>query len=139
MSRISRSFAVLGLRFSVLIFLSVATPHAAVPQQTEKTTATVDGTWTGRIAGTPHGDLTMTMTLEQDGSKVTGTLTTEVTGKVTLSGDLTDGALTLSTAPDAEPSFTMTGSLKEDGKLSGSMSTHMGDMTWSAERVKDKP
>jgi hypothetical protein len=101
--------------------------------------ATVDGTWTGRIVGTPHGDLTMTMTLEQDGNKVTGTLTTEVTGKVTLSGDLMDGALRLSTAPDAEPSFTMTGSLKEDGKLSGSLSTHMGDMTWSAERVKDKP
>jgi hypothetical protein len=124
MPRFSRYLAV----FAVLV---VATMQAAPPS--------VDGTWTGRITGTPHGDLTMTMTLEQDGSKVTGTLTTEVTGKVSLSGDLTDGALTLSTAPDAEPSFTMTGSLKEDGNLSGSLSTHMGDMTWSAERVKDKP
>ena len=136
MPRISRYLAVFGPRSSVLVFmlfvvLAVAITHAAP--------ATVDGTWTGRIVGTPPGDLTMTMTLEQDGSKVTGTLTTEVTGRVTLSGELTDGALTLSTAPDAEPSFTMTGSLKDDGNLSGSLSTHMGDMTWSAERVKDKP
>jgi hypothetical protein len=120
--------------------LAVVGTHAAAVQEGDrKPAATVDGTWTGLIAGTPHGDLTMTMTLEQDGNKVTGTLTTEVTGRLSLSGDLTDGTLTLSTAPDAEPSFTMSGSLKEDGKLSGSLSTHMGDMTWSAERVKDKP
>jgi len=134
MRRLSRYLA-----FIFVAALAVATTHAATAQESGKKAATVDGTWTGRIVGTPHGDLTMTMTLEQDGNKVTGTLTTEVTGKVTLSGDLTDGALTLSTAPDAEPSFTMTGSLKEDGKLGGSLSTHMGDMTWSAERVTDKP
>ena len=37
---------------------------------------TVEGRWTGRITGTPHGDMAMSLSLKQDGNKVTGTLTT---------------------------------------------------------------
>ena len=43
---------------------------------------TVEGRWTGRITGTPHGDMAMGLALKQDGKKVTGTLTTEHTGDI---------------------------------------------------------
>ena len=42
------------------------------------------------------------------------------------------------TAQDLTGKWTMKGTLKTDGTLSGFMSSAMGDMTWSASRDKSK-
>jgi hypothetical protein len=131
-------------RYLALVLAAVtlsASQGASAPTRGDKKadSQTVDGRWAGRITGTPHGDMAMGLSLKQDGTKVTGTLTTEHTGDLPVEGELTDRTLKLSTAANAEPALTLTGTLKDDGALGGTLSSQMGDMTWSAERVKDKP
>ena len=123
-----------------LVAIMLSIPAATASTQAAKKTdqPTVEGRWTGRITGTPHGDMAMSLSLKQDGKKVTGTLTTEHTGDLAVEGELTDRTLKLSTGSNAETEITLTGTLKDDGSLGGSLSSQVGDMTWSAERVTDK-
>ncbi len=85
MTKIARS---LGL---VLVAMTLSVSRgASAPMQADKKTdpPTVDGRWTGRITGTPHGDMAMGLSLKQDGTKVTGTLTTDHTGDLPVEGEL---------------------------------------------------
>ena len=111
----------------------------AIGQEGRKRPDGSNGRWTGRITGTPHGDMAMGLSLKQEGTKVTGTLTTDHTGDLPVEGELQGRTLKLSTTGNAEPQLTLTGTLKDEGTLGGTLSSQMGDMTWSAERVKDKP
>jgi hypothetical protein len=126
----------------VLVALTLSAPRgaSAETQANKKAdTPAVDGRWAGRITGTPHGDMAMGLSLKQDGTKVTGTLTTDHTGDLPVEGELRGRTLKLSTTGNAEPQLTLTGTLKDEGTLGGTLSSQMGDMTWSAERVKDTP
>ena len=84
----------------------------------------------------PHGSVVMTLALKQDGAKVTGTLTSDHTGELTMRGEFADGKLKLETV-EGNAQITLEGTLK-DGALAGYMSTEMGDMNWTATRARDK-
>ena len=85
----------------------------------------------------PHGATTMGMALEQEGKTVTGSFASPH-GELALAGEFADGTLTLATKNADGPQITFNAKLKENGTLAGYLSSEMGDMTWTAERVKDK-
>ena len=68
--------------------LSVCATGASSPAGKKTDQPSVEGRWTGRITGTPHGDMAMGLSLKQEGTKVTGTLTTEHTGDLPVEGEL---------------------------------------------------
>lgn len=97
----------------------------------------VAGKWTMDVdTGPAHGMTTMGLTLQQDGKQVTGTIQTPH-GDVAVKGELVDGALRLSTADSSEMSATLHAKLRDDGTLSGYMSTTRGDMKFTAKRADD--
>lgn len=97
------------------------------------------GTWTMNVTGGPHGDATMGLTLQQDGTKVTGTFASGHTADMPVSGEFKDGTLKLETQADTEGhSVIFTAKLREDGTLSGYISSPVGDMKWTAARADTK-
>ncbi|HEY7500030.1 MAG TPA: hypothetical protein VH740_16030 [Vicinamibacterales bacterium] len=108
---------------------------AFAPVQSENA-ANVAGKWTMTVKS-PHGVVTMTLALQQDGKKVTGTFITPH-GDMRVDGDFADGTLKLATPNDGDSRITLTAKTKSDGTLDGYLSSQIGDMTWTAERVKDK-
>lgn len=102
---------------------------------------TVTGTWTMTV-DSPHGLMTTSLTLKEDGGSVTGTFTSGGhMPDMNVSGSFEDGTLKLETTGDHHGALTFTAKLQEDGTLSGSVSTEIGDMDWTARRAetKDKP
>jgi hypothetical protein len=97
-------------------------------------TASVAGHWTLSIKGSPHGDVTMGLALEQKGRRVTGTFATPH-GELQVSGEFTEGELTLATPAGGDPRITLSAKLKDDTTLDGYLSSEMGDMTWTATRA----
>ena len=55
-----------------------------------------------------------------------------------LDGEFADGTLKLESADRGDSKVIFNAKLKEDGTLAGYVSGPMGDMKWTAERVKDK-
>jgi hypothetical protein len=112
---------------SVLIALTVTSVLAAAPSLT--------GNWTMNVMGGPHGDATMTLTLKQDGSKVTGTFVSGHAADMEVAGQFADGELKLeTTAGNADSKILFSARLKDDGTLAGYISSGMGDMKWTATR-----
>jgi hypothetical protein len=101
-----------------------------------KAAPSVDGRWTMSVKGGPHGDMTMSLELAQDGSKVSGTFTTPH-GDLPLEGDLVDATLTIATS-GGDTQVSLTAKVKENGTLEGYLSSPMGDMTWTASRSTGK-
>jgi hypothetical protein len=109
---------------------------------------TVTGTWNMGIQG--DHVIPTALVLKQDHKKLTGTiaLPTQNVGQrvdVELSGEIADGAFKLGGTVDnaTEPtSLTITGSLKDDGSLEGTlaMRNHGRDhhLPWTAERLKER-
>jgi len=102
----------------------------------QKAAASVAGSWTMSVKG-PHGATAMSLALEQDGKKITGTFATPH-GDLKVEGEFVDRTLTLATAEAADSRITLKAELKDGGTLDGYLSSQMGDMTWTAERVKGK-
>ena len=98
---------------------------------------TVAGSWTMTVQGSPHGDMTMGLTLEQKGTKVTGTFASPH-GEMAVSGEFADGTLAIATAGSDDEKITFNAKLKDDGTLAGYISSPMGDMKWTASRTEDK-
>lgn len=102
--------------------------------------AGVAGRWTLSISS-PHGETSMGLVLRQDGRNVTGSIGNPHGGAdIPLEGEFVDGALTFSTRPDAGsemPAMDFSGKLKDDGTLTGYLSTAMGDMKCVAKRLKE--
>ena len=97
----------------------------------------IAGAWELVVKGpAAHGDLTATMELEQDGTKVTGALTAH--GRThSLAGQFGNGELTLQTTDtSADHVMSLTARLNDDGTLAGYLSSSMGDMQWTAARTK---
>jgi hypothetical protein len=86
----------------------------------------------------PHGTAAMSLTLKQDGKKVTGTFVSGHAPDMALEGEFADGALKLESAGGGDEKVIFNAKLKEDGTLAGYVSGPMGDMKWTAELVKDK-
>jgi len=114
---------------TALTLLALTVAAAAAP--------TVTGTWTMTVLGSPHGDMTMGLTLKQDGTKVTGTLASPH-GEMAVTGEFADGDLSLATGGGDDEKLTFSAKLKDDGTLAGYLSSPMGDMKWTASRAEDK-
>ena len=107
-------------------------------QATKTSAPKVTGRWSMTVEGSPHGTMTMGLTLEQSGEKVTGTFASPH-GDMPVSGDFIDGTLTLATKAEGDTTeISFNAKLKEDDTLSGYLSSGMGDMTWTATRVKER-
>jgi hypothetical protein len=112
---------------------------AAAPAASAGAAATGDGV-SGKwdvLMETPGGQMPFTATFAQAGEKVTGTIEGPG-GEIPIAGTLTGSALKLEMnvpTPQGDLAITMTGDLSPTG-LTGKASTMMGDMTWSATRVK---
>ena len=123
--------------FVALTMAVVLTSRTASAQVGAKAAPGVAGTWTMAVDAGPHGATTMGLVLKQAGRKVSGSFASPH-GDVPVEGEFTDGSLTLATVssgPDV-PDVSFTARLKDNGTLAGYMSSAMGDMTWTAERVK---
>jgi hypothetical protein len=94
----------------------------------------VAGKWDLSV-DSPHGNVAMTLTLVQDARVVKGHLVTPHGDQRPVAGEFADGRLTLATTDD-QPEMSLVGKLGEDGTLKGHLSSAMGDMPWTAARVK---
>ena len=95
---------------------------------------TVGGTWSMSI-DSPHGNMKTSLTLKQDGTKVTGTFRSQMPD-MTVEGTFENGMLKIETSDSAEHKIVFSARLKDDGRLSGYLSSDMGDMNWTAERAQ---
>ena len=112
---------------------AVARPLAA--RHGDHSAPDVSGKWTMTVEGSPHGTTTMGLTLKQDGENVTGTFASPH-GDMPVKGEFSEMKLTLATTGTGDGGeITFNAHLKEDGSLSGFLSSSMGDMTWTATRV----
>ena len=97
------------------------------------------GTWTMNVTGGPHGDATMGLTLQQDGTKVTGTFVSGHAADMPVSGEFKDGTLKLQTQADKDDNAVIfEARLRDDGTLAGYISSPVGDMKWTASRADVK-
>jgi hypothetical protein len=92
--------------------------------------AKVDGKWQIAMT-TPHGPMNGTLDLKQDGAKLSGSLDTEHTGSLPLTGTVDGESLTMDLEAQGM-AFTMSGKL-EGGKLSGTIDPSFG--SWTATRA----
>lgn len=97
------------------------------------------GTWTMNVTGGPHGDATMGLTLQQDGTNVTGTFVSGHAPDMPVSGEFKDGVLKIKTAADQDGNAVIfEAKLRDDGTLAGYISSPVGDMKWTATRADVK-
>ena len=113
---------------TALALLALTVAAAAAP--------TVSGTWTMTVQGSPHGDMAMGLTLEQKGTKVSGTFASPH-GDLAVAGEFVDGTLSIATGGGDDEKITFNAKLKEDGTLAGDISSPMGDMKWTASRAEE--
>jgi hypothetical protein len=119
------------------LILGVALIVNPLAAQDKKPAATVAGRWTMTVDAGPHGVTTMGLVLQQDGTTVTGTFASPH-GDMPVEGEFVNGTLKLATtAEHADSQITFEAQMKEE-RLSGYLSSQMGDMKWTAERVKDR-
>jgi hypothetical protein len=109
-------------------------------QDKSKTAApTVAGKWTMSVQS-DQGAISASLVVNLDGSKVTGTFTSDHTGEAPLEGKFADGTLTFAVTLHGDSGAGMeidfNGKLKDDGTLGGTLSGPMGEMAWTASRVK---
>ncbi len=97
----------------------------------------IAGEWEMTVKGpAAHGDLTATMELRQQGKKVTGTFVAHGNTH-NVAGEFDNGELAVETTDTVHDKvISITGRLKDDGTLAGYLSSAMGDMQWTASRVK---
>jgi hypothetical protein len=113
----------------------------------------VAGDWTMSAEG-----MSLRLVLAQKGKKVAGTLQNPHGGTIALKGEFAGKRLTFSGSSDGPangrdahtqplPGFaanapslqvSATGTIRRDGSLAGSLTSNVGDMTWTAVRTKVK-
>jgi hypothetical protein len=121
--------------------LVLTAPISAMPQQKpdeKKATETPSaaGKWT-ISAETPHGAMDFQLALKQDGAKLTGTFTSQG-GDIPVAGEVVNGVLTfkMTQEPQGFPALAFRAKIKDDGIMSGTMSSDSGDMAFTAKRAK---
>jgi hypothetical protein len=100
--------------------------------------ATVAGTWSMSV-DSPHGAMTTSLDLRQDGTAVSGTFNSAGhMPDMKVEGTFKDGALRLETVDGSEHKIVFSAKLQENGTLSGYLSMEAADMNWTAKRVESK-
>ena len=99
--------------------------------------ADLNGKWAMNVKGpAAHGDLAATMLLTQKDDTVTGTFSAHG-NEHQLAGTFRDGTLQLETTDTpADKGLSLTAKIQDDGTLAGFLSGPMGDMKWTASKVK---
>ena len=113
---------------ALIVVFTVAASTFAAP--------TIAGKWTVS-SDTPHGAMTLALVLKLDKEVVTGTLAHEQMGEMDVKGELKDGKLSFFvTTPQGKLEFN--GKLKDDDTIVGTITSPMGDLAFTATRVKEK-
>jgi hypothetical protein len=131
-------FAVVLFTLAVSVQAVQASQEKQEPKKDGQAAANVTGKWSLSIE-TPQGPITVAMVLKQEGTKVTGTLAGPQ-GETAAEGQFVDGTLTFGISFEGgggTMQLTFTAKLAEDGSLAGVMSGPMGEIPWTAVRVKD--
>jgi hypothetical protein len=131
-------FAVVLFTLAVSVQAIQASQEKQEPKKDGQAAANVTGKWSLSIE-TPQGPMTVAMVLKQEGSKVTGTLAGPQ-GETALEGQFVDGTLTFGISFEGgggSMQLSFSAKLAEDGSLAGVMSGPMGEIPWTAVRVKD--
>ena len=89
----------------------------------------VAGDWTFTVEG-----MTLTMTLEQTGKAITGTLQSPH-GPIAIKGEFEKNTITFTGGVEGVQ-LSATGTLQPDGSLAGELSMNVGNMTWKAVRAR---
>ena len=124
MKRNSILFA--GICAMALVFAGIAAGQAAK----------VAGAWEMSMQG-PQGPVTQTLTIQQDGNKITGTLK-GMRGDSPLDGTLDGNNITFSvkrTTPNGDVTQTYTGTVSGDS-ISGTVKMGQNDRPWTAKLTK---
>lgn len=110
------------------------------PQEPKKdlSKVAIDGKWNMSLEG-PQGPMSILMTLKLDGTKVTGSLNSQM-GDTPLEGQYAEGVLNFGISFDGgggSMQIAFAGKLTDENTMAGSLSGPMGDIPWSAVRVKE--
>ena len=133
---------------TILVALACAAPVAIrnsggqqpnpPPKTEQKAPPSIAGKWTVTTV-TQNGPLVSTMDLKLDGTKVSGTIASQM-GEAAVGGQYTNGTLTFSITMQTNNGaidVAFTGALKDNGTLAGTLSYGgAGTLEWTAERAK---
>ena len=122
---------------NVLVWL-IAAVLAAAPS------ATLTGTWNMGLQG--DHVIPTALVLKQDGKAVTGTIALPTRNarerqEVALTGEFDGSSLRLTGAVEGASEtiqLEIAGTLKDDGTLEGTFVMHGHNLTWTAERLKER-
>jgi hypothetical protein len=117
------------------VSLAHAGQAAATAKPASADTPSPAGKWTSSV-DTPHGAVTMDFDLTLNADQVAGTMTTDMTGTVPVTGTFVDGKVTLSVTASGGIDFHFT--FKDRETMTGNLSSQMGDMACTATRRRDK-
>lgn len=109
---------------------------AAAPAAASSAAGDVTGGWKMTI---PEAQLQVDVELKMDGTKVTGSATSDHLGAMKLEGSLVNGTLTFVTTGSAggqEIRIEYSGKYTAAGTFAGDLTSQMGPMTWTLARVK---
>ena len=105
--------------------------------------ADISGTWNMGLQG--DHVIPTALVLKQDGKTITGTIAVPVRQgervDVPLTGELNGATLKLSGKMETakEPmTIEIAGEVKDDGSMEGTLVTHGHNLTWTAERLKER-
>jgi hypothetical protein len=128
--------------FVTVLFSLMLQPAYAGQDKQEPTKdlskVTIDGKWNMSLDG-PQGPMSILVTFKVDGTKVTGTLSSQM-GETTLEGQFADGVLNFGISFDGgggTMQIAFAGKLTDENTMAGSLSGPMGDIPWAATRVKE--
>src|SRR5262249_12786031 len=130
---------ILSLVVAIVLGVSTVSAQAKTQSNDAKGSVTIAGTWNMNVEGQEN---TITLTLKQQGKKVTGTFANPQRGVVPLDGEFADGKLTLSVTlgggHGGGRQLSFPGAMKKDGTLNGQAPGPRCYVTWTACRAKDK-
>jgi hypothetical protein len=75
-----------------MLAVAMATAQGATTKPETKEAPSVAGAWSLTIES-PHGAMVMKLNLKLDGKKLTGTMSNDMMGEHTVSGEVTDGKI----------------------------------------------
>jgi|SRR5579864_1390121 len=134
--RSSIALVIAALSLTILAVPLAYAGQAAAPAKPAGADGPVPaGQWTSSV-DTPHGAVTMDFDLTLAADKVAGTMTTDMTGTVPVTGTFVDGKVTLSVTASGGIDFHFT--FKDRETMTGNLSSQMGDMACTATRRKDR-
>jgi hypothetical protein len=133
--RLSTPLAAAVLSLTMLPILSAQIGQGTAPAKPAASAPSPAGKWTIAL-DTPHGAVTMSFDLQLSADKITGTMTSDMTGTVPVTGSFADGKVALSLETSGGLDFQLT--FKDPDTMTGNLSSQMGDVACAATRRKDK-